>query len=185
MGALKNDENFIGKLLNETIEENCKIYDKGLCADIVNLDDYFEKKSKNKAEEKLESVESVESINNELSKLIPNTDIFYGKYLPEIGCYRLMVNNLILDFPSNLAFFMKAAKVQLENLYIQLNHENDHFQFIKIFNSMDNLKKFETIIILFYQGVKLEREFCFICCNRNEEKKRVLDFTVKRNFTTL
>ncbi|MBF0298513.1 MAG: hypothetical protein HQK51_07315 [Oligoflexia bacterium] len=187
MIALKKDENFICKLLNETIEENSKemgylssvSVNADVGAEVLNLDEYFENRSKVKKIEKID-LDSDSSDHELLFFEKISVKVYKGKYLESIKCYRLSIDSKQLDFPYNL-FFFKELKGR-DKIYLEFDEQSDPCDLIKILNSISNTK-FNMLFIFFHSN----SAFYFICGQSEEiaTKEQILSFIKNQNYQCL
>ena len=185
MAALKNEENFICKLLNETIEDNSKSSEESQLAEVYDLNEYFENRSKLKiVENKGIIINSFE----ELSKISISIKVFEGKYYNTIRCFRVFLNNVeYLDFPQNLFFFSKINE-DTQNLYLEFDHIDDTFDLIKIFNSLqmkDTLCLLCPIEMLFV-FFTTKNKFNLVSVSKKEETEKIIrDFIERQKYIKL
>lgn len=105
---MKNDELLISRLIEETCNEELK-EDLGKT---FNLSDYFERR-----------VNEIEFLS--LKKYLEQQELnsFQLSYLESIKCYRINMNNMRLDFPSNWSLFKNLKNTNLA--WINKEEDND------------------------------------------------------------
>jgi hypothetical protein len=115
---MNNDDFLISQLISETYDEAPQ---KEQPNDVCDLRNYFEKK--------LNEVEFI-SVKQYLSQNSLRAQSV--KYIENIKCFRVVLNNHVLDFPSNWSIFNDLSK---ENL-IYLESKNDQDFLIDIFSEL-------------------------------------------------
>ncbi len=116
---MKNEEDLIKKLLEETCTDEKESFES--LENVAHLSDYFEKK-----------VNQVEFLSFEKYIIQQEIEAHLVEFQKSTGCYRLVFNQMTLDFPSNWSVFegLSVYKVTL------VNHENDRELLCDIFSEV-------------------------------------------------
>ncbi len=116
---MNNDDFLISQLISETYDEAPQ---KEQPNDVSDLRNYFEKK-----------LNEVEFISVKQYLFQNGLKAQSVKYIDSIKCFRIVLNNHVLDFPSNWSIFKDLAQQSL----IYLESKNDQDFLIDIFSELN------------------------------------------------
>ncbi|MBF0208295.1 MAG: hypothetical protein HQK53_15570 [Oligoflexia bacterium] len=195
----QNSENFIDRLLNETLDYDSMDPDlhhsqgsdqsSDLSSNVLDLTSYFAKKEKLQQQKSTEMVppkklpqiiECLEKGTIAYEGIIPRLSCFSGTYLPSIKCVRFVIYGQILDFPCNWSFLDTVNFVQTDTLrnsrakIIHLNQYEDAISLLKIINSLlpADQPRATDLIFLDYRGNS--KKFSFLLIFFTEDNRELL-----------
>ena len=119
---MKNDDFLISQLISETYDDAPQ---KEQPNDVIDLRNYFEKKLN---EIEFLSIKEYLTQNGLVAQSV--------KYIEQIKCFRIILNNHIIDFPSNWSIFNDLTKGNL----IFLESKNDQDYLLEIFSELRGIQ---------------------------------------------